>query len=612
MSEPSIGIDLGTTNSAVASLVDGQPRIIERSTGQRLLPSMVAFSEGGERLVGEAARALTEILPENVAYATKRFMGQRWTPELANKVRALYPFTVVAGPNEDVRVRVAGRTLPVVEIAAAVLGQLRADAEAFFGREVHQAVITVPANFNDAQRQATKEAAKIAGLEVLRLINEPTAAALAYGLSSGFQGRALVFDLGGGTFDVTVLEVRDGVFEVIATGGDPFLGGEDFDNMLVQWLIAQISDAPLRERASKDKAALQKLKAAAEHAKIAISTTEQARISTTLLPELRAQGGGISLESMLTRGFFERLARPLVERCLSIVNRTLIEAGIASESIGKVMLVGGMTRMPLLRTMVAERFGQPPATNVNPDEVVALGAAIQAAELSDKVGKVLLLDVVSSTLSVGIAGGTCKPLIRKNSSLPRRAAEIFHPSRDGQTLVRIPVVQGESSRSSENFLLGELTLGQLPVARRGDVEIEIGFEMGTDGILAVSAKDVATGHAESVRLVARTDLPASELERLQEKEKGSRDGAALIEQQSRERSIKARTALREVATRVRKLHRELTLAAQDNQAPEAHAVVEALGRRLVEAEQTERSGSIDEVEAKTMEIKDVLVKLVGA
>ena len=432
MIEPSIGIDLGTTNSAAATAVDGKPRIIERRTGHRLLPSMVGFTPGNERVVGEAARFLAETHPENVAYATKRFMGQRWTPELASRMRNVLPFPIVAGPSEDVRVKIAGRVLPVVQVAAMILSELRLDAEAFFNRPITRAVLTVPANFNAAQRQATQEAARIAGLDTLRLLNEPTAAALAYGLTTGFEGRGIILDLGGGTFDVSILEVNQGVFQVIGTGGDPFLGGEDFDQLIVKWLLEQIKDPVLRERATYDRNALQKLKVVAEHAKCTVSTLEEAPVAAVLMPDV--QGEGYRLEATLSRAFLEQLVEPLVQRCLDIIDRTLAEAKVKVESISQLMLVGGMTRMPIVRQRISDRFKREPAAGVSPDEAVALGAAVQAHELSEKKGNVVLLDVVSNTLGVGVAGGVCKQLLKKATPLPCQVTEIFHPSHERQTV----------------------------------------------------------------------------------------------------------------------------------------------------------------------------------
>jgi molecular chaperone DnaK len=608
-SEPSIGIDLGTTNSCVASFEGGAVRIIERATGQRLLPSMVGISANGERVVGEEARLLSEAEPENVAFATKRFIGQRWTTELAARSRTMFPFPVVSGPQEDVRVKLNGQVFPVVQIAAAILSELRADAEAHFEREVKKAVLTVPAAFNDAQRQATQEAAAIAGLEVLRLVNEPTAAAMAFGLATGFAGHAVVFDLGGGTFDVSVLDIREGVFEVIATGGDPFLGGEDFDAVLVQWLMSHLTEPGVRDRVMKDPQALQRLKVAAEDAKKAVSTTERARISTVLAAD--RPGHNITIETMLTREFFERLVRPKTELCLSIVEKTMADAKVGLNDIKTVLLVGGMTRVPLLRQMVVERVGKLPPVSVNPDEAVAIGAAIHAAELTKKAGQSLLLDVVGSSLGVGIAGGLVKPLIKKNASLPCVVTEVFHTGRDGQTAARIPVVQGEGQRLNENALLGELKLEGLgALARRGDSAIEVRFEMGVDGTLAVTARDGGTGLAENAR-ITRANLREEERQRLMKAEQAMRDKGEEVDPVERYKNRHARRALHEVLVPLRRIHRDLKLAANEAQDEAGRDMVEELGRRIVEAEKMEREGTRDQVAALARDIRDLVVKMVA-
>ncbi len=609
MSEPSIGIDLGTTNSAVATVVDGRPRLIERRSGQRLLPSMVGFSPGGQRVVGEEARVLAESFPEHVAYATKRFMGQRWTPELASRMRNVLPFPIVAGPSDDVRVKLGGRTLPVVQIAAMILGELRLDAEAFFQCPVTRAVLTVPANFNDAQRQATQEAARLAGLETQRLLNEPTAAALAYGLTTGFEGRAIILDLGGGTFDVSLLEVNQGVFEVIGTGGDPFLGGEDFDQLIVRWLIDQIRDPSVRDRVAYDRVCLQRLKVLAEQAKCAVSTLEETPVTATLHPD--GKGQPFKLEATLTRAFLEELVDPLVQRCLGIIDQTLAETKVTPQTVNAVLLVGGMTRMPLIHRRVAEAFGREPSRGVSPDEAVALGAAVHASELSGRHGNVVLLDIVGSTLGVGIAGGASKPLIRKRTRLPCSVKEIFHPSRDGQTVVRIPVMQGESLRANENFALGELTLEGLRAGYRGDTAIEVTFEMGTDGVLAVKAVDANTGREESARILARTDLQASEASHIAAEESGHLTTADRIEQEVRQRNVAVHGQLHEAIERLRGIHHDLTLAAAESPLANAQSIVEALGKRLVEAEKVSREGSLEEVEAMAREVLQLEHQLLG-
>jgi molecular chaperone DnaK len=607
--EPSIGIDLGTTNSAVATVVGGPPRLIERRTGQRLLPSMVGFTPSGERVVGEPARFLAETFPENVAYATKRFMGQRWTPELATRMRNVLPFAIVSGPSDDVRVKIGGRTLPVVQVAAMILTELRLDAEAFFRGPVRRAVLTVPANFNDAQRQATQEAARLAGLEVLRLLNEPTAAALAFGLTTGFEGRAIVLDLGGGTFDVSLLEVNQGIFEVIGTGGDPFLGGEDFDQRVVRWLLEQIKDPALRDRAAYDRTALQRLKVVAEQAKCALSTLEETQISATILPD--THGTGYGLTATLTRPFLEKLVEPLVERCLDIITATLTETRVAAESVNSVLVVGGMSRMPLVRRRLTERFKREPASGVSPDEAVALGAAVHAGELSARSGGVVLLDIVGSTLGVGITGGACKPLLRKRTQLPCQVTEIFHPSRDGQTVARIPVFQGESLRAQENFLLGELTLDGLRPAQRGQTSIAVTFEMGTDGVLGVKAIDEVTGNEESAKILARTDLKAAEAAHIAAEESEHLTTADRIEQDVRQKNVEVHGSLHETIVRLRGVHSDLAVAAAESPLPSAQQVVEALGQRLVEAEKVERDGNLDDVAATAKSLVELERSLMG-
>ncbi len=602
---PSIGIDLGTTNSAVATATAGHVRIIERATGQRLMPSMVGISPDGERVVGEAAHILAEVFPEHVAYGTKRFMGQRWTPEVAAQARTQYPFPLVGGPTEDMRVKLGDRTVPVVQIAAMVLSALRADAEAYFGQEVRKTVLTVPAAFTDAQRQATREAAQIAGLEIMRLVNEPTAAAMAYGLATGFNGNAIVFDLGGGTFDVSILSIHDGVFEVVATGGDLFFGGNDFDLVLVQWLQSHLTDAATRERIAHDRRAIQKLKAVAEQAKKAISTTERAHITAELIPETGAMHG-VTIETMLTRDFFEKLVRSKTEHCLGIVERTLKEASLDPTKIDAVLLVGGMTRVPLLRTLVLERFGKVPEVNVNPDEAVALGAAMHAAELVEKRGKTLLLDVVGSSLGVGIAGGLVKPLIRKNSMLPCTVRETFFPGRDLQRTVRVPVVQGESRLAQDNSVLGELTLDGLEGVLRSESPIEVTFAMNQEGILSVSAIDSRTGKSESVRITARPVLVEQEAQRLASTESDHRHEVAVVEPAAREQNRHARRTLHTVLVELHRIHREIALAATESPDSTAKDVAESLGRQLVEAEEIESSGSPEQVLALASNLVELL------
>ncbi|MDP2274607.1 MAG: Hsp70 family protein [Archangium sp.] len=602
--KPSLGIDLGTTNSAVATCSLGEPRIIERATGQRLLPSLVGITEDGRRVVGEEARLLSQISPDMVASATKRFIGQRWTPELAARSRLLYPYTLVAGSGEDVRVKLGAQTLPIVQIAGMLLSELRADAEDLFGTEVRKAVITVPANFTDAQRQATREAAEIAGIEPLRLLNEPTAAAMAYGLSSGFAGTCVVFDLGGGTFDVSVLEVKDGVFEVRATAGDPYFGGDDFDNVLVQWLLSHVQDAPSRERVTHDRLAVQHLKQLAERAKREVSTAELSRISAVLLPDTR--GRGIVLESMLTRTFFEKLVRPKTEHALAIVEKALLEANVSASDIDTVLLVGGMTRVPLLRSLVSKHFGKEPDSRVDPDEAVALGAAVHAAELVEKKGKTLLLDVVGASLGVQIAGGLVKPLLLRNTMLPCHATEVFYPGHDGQTVVRVPVLQGDGKRAEENTRLGEVKLGNLLGTLRKEHAIEVTFAMDTEGMLSVSAVDRLSGQSEVVKVDARMDLPKKEADALAAQEEAHRAEQLSVDAQERRKNRHARRALHGALVSVRKVHREMQVLAADPEQTDAKQLADQLATAIVDAEVTESSGTLEDVEATTQRLLQMI------
>jgi len=517
--EPVVGIDLGTTYSAVATVENGSPRVIPNRAGHRLTPSMVGLSASGDRVVGEAARLLLAERPELVAVATKRFLGRRYSEELAKEAARIVPYALVPGPSNEVRVQLGDKVLPLPQISAMVLAELKLDAEAYFGRPISKAVITVPANFDDAQRQATKEAAAIAGLQVLRIVNEPTAAALAYGLSGSLGHRALVFDLGGGTFDVSVLEVESGVFQVKATGGEPYLGGEDFDQRIVDWLIAQV-DAETRDAVARDRLSVQRLKLAAERAKRKLTTHPEAVITVEDLGDHASPNNRpfTRVETALTREFFDRLSEPLTRRCLELCKQVMEEAKLQTQDIQTVLLVGGMTRVPIIRQLVKDCFGQEPKANMNPDEVVALGAALHAHELAEQGGAALLLDVASHSLGVGIVAGKVKRVIAKNTSIPVIAKEIFLPSQSGQKSARLPVFQGESDDQAKNTKLGELVLRDLTVASRGETPLEVTFELSAEGTLTVRAVDLTTGIAEAVRIEARTELQKTELEKLKRTE----------------------------------------------------------------------------------------------
>jgi len=588
--EPVIGIDLGTTYSAVATLDAGRPMIIPSRAGARLTPSVVGFTAMGERVAGERAQILGDEAPDRVAPATKRFIGKRFSPGLEKSAKAVVPYPLLAGPQGEVRIKVAGRVMPLTQVSAMLLGELKLDAEAHFGRPVSKAVITVPANFDEGQRQATREAARIAGLDVLRLLNEPTAAAMAYGLVNSFTGRALVFDLGGGTFDVSVLEMENGVYEVRATGGDPQLGGDDFDARIVQWLVAQVPDLH-RDAVAKDRVSMQRLRYAAERAKRTLTDQSEAFISVSELGDHSTERF-CQLDTALTRDFFETLTEPLTSRCLEVCKQVLDEARLSPGDVEAVMLVGGMTRMPLIRSLTTKFFGRPPVTGVNPDEAVALGAAVHAAELVSRQGQTLLIDVATHTLSVGVLGGTVRRLIPRNSPVPATAKEHFLPGRTGQRQARIPVFQGESEFSDECTRLGEVVLTDINVVNRAEVPIEVTFELSNEGTLSVRAVDTTTGMAEAIRIEARTTLSTSEVDTL------SQEQAAYSQQQSQKDKEKALSTFPRVLDKAERLVRLLEKSAEENPSPEADTAVGqvkallAQGRVAVKLQDTEQMAEV--------------------
>ena len=566
--EPVIGIDLGTTYSAVATVETGRPVIIPSRQGSRLTPSVVGFTAMGDRVVGERAQMLGDEAPDRVAPATKRWIGKRWTAELAAGAKAVVPYPLIQGPSGEVRIKVAGKTMPLTQVSAMLLGELKLDAEAHFGCSVSRCVITVPANFDDGQRQATREAARIAGLEVLRIVNEPTAAAMAYGLVNSVRGRVLVFDLGGGTFDVSILEMENGVFEVKATGGDPSLGGDDFDACIVQWLVAQVPDL-YREAVQKDRVSMQRLRYAAERAKRTLTDQPEAFVSVTELGDHSEgnEGRFCQLDTALTRDFFQQLAEPLTFRCMEVVRRTLGEGKLLPGDVEAVMLVGGMTRVPLIRKLVQEFFSRPAVSGINPDEAVALGAAVHAAELSNRAGATTLIDVATHSLSVGVLGGTVRKLIPRNTPVPSGAKDVFLPNRAGQTVARIPVYQGESEWADECTKLGELVLGDLTVERRSDVPIEVSFELSNEGTLSVRAVDTTTGIAEAIRIDARTTLAPQEVDKL------VKEQADYANKQAEKDKDQVLKHFPRVLDKAERLVRILETSALENPSPEADAVV---------------------------------------
>jgi molecular chaperone DnaK len=506
-----VGIDLGTTNSVVAVVEGGEPTVIPTAEGSRLLPSVVAFTKSGERLVGQTAKRQAVVNAENTVYSIKRFIGRRF--DEVETERAMVSYQVVQGPAGDVRVKIpaTGRDYTPQEISAMILAKLKTDAEAYLGEQVSQAVITVPAYFNDSQRQATKDAGKIAGLEVLRIINEPTAAALAYGLDKKGNETILVFDLGGGTFDVSVLEVGDGVIEVRATHGDTHLGGDDWDERIVAW----IADEFKREQGIDlrlDRQALQRMREAAEKAKIELSSVMETEIN---LPYITADASGPKhLVMKLSRAKFEQLTEDLVERLRGPFNAALKDANLSAAKINEVVLVGGATRMPMVQDLVRSLTNKEPHKGVNPDEVVAVGAAIQAGVLTGEVKDVLLLDVTPLSLGLETLGGVKTTLIERNTTIPIRKAEVFSTAEDNQTAVDIHVLQGERPMAADNMSLGRFRLEGIPPAPRGVPQVEVTFDIDANGILNVTATDKATGKEQKVTITASTNLNKSDIENM--------------------------------------------------------------------------------------------------
>jgi len=506
-----IGIDLGTTNSVAAVMSGGEPIVIPSAEGERLVPSVVAMNKNNERLVGRVARNQAITNPQNTIFSVKRFMGRKTGDPEVERTKKRVPYGVAEAANGDVRVQLGGKEYSPPEVSAMILGKIKADAEAYLGESITQAVITVPAYFNDAQRNATKDAGKIAGLEVLRIINEPTASSLAYGLDKKKNEVIAVYDLGGGTFDVSILDVGDGVFQVRSTSGDTFLGGDDFDLRLMDYLIEQFKKDNGIDL-HNDRQALQRLKEAAEKAKIELSTVLQTEIN---LPYLTADASGPKhLVMTLSRSKLEQLTADLVDRTIAPVKQALSDAGLSAGDIHEVVLVGGMTRMPAIQDRVRAFFGKDPHKGVNPDEVVAIGAAIQAGVLGGEVKDILLLDVTPLTLAIETLGAVATPQIERNTTIPTRKSQVFSTASDSQTQVEIHVLQGERSMAADNKSLGKFILDGIPPAPRGVPQIEVTFDVDANGILKVSAQDKATGRSQHITITASSGLSDAEVEKM--------------------------------------------------------------------------------------------------
>ncbi len=591
-----IGIDLGTTNSVAAVMSAGEPVVIPSAEGERLVPSVVAVNKNHERLVGRVARNQAITNPQNTVFSIKRFMGRRSDDPEVERTRKRVPYAVTEAPNGDVRVKLDGKDYSPPEVSAMILAKIKADAEAYLGEAISQAVITVPAYFNDAQRNATKDAGKIAGLEVLRIINEPTASSLAYGLDKKKNEVIVVYDLGGGTFDVSILDVGEGVFQVRATSGDTFLGGDDFDLRIMDYLTAEFKKDNGIDL-NNDRQALQRLKEAAEKAKIELSTVMQTEIN---LPYLTADASGPKhLVMTLTRAKLEQITADLVDRTIAPVKQALSDAGLNAGDIHEIVLVGGMTRMPAIQDRVRAFFGKDLHKGVNPDEVVAVGAAIQAGVLGGEVKDILLLDVTPLTLAIETLGGVATAQIDRNTTIPTRRSQVFSTASDNQTQVEIHVLQGERPMANDNKSLGKFILDGIPPASRGVPQIEVTFDVDANGILKVSAKDKATGRSQHITITASSGLNETEVEQMRKDAESHAE-----EDRKRKELIEVRNNADNTAYAAEKALREFG----DKVPGEVRSEIEA---KVTEVKSVAQGEDVDKIKAAT-ETLGLAIQKIGA